>query len=88
MSDQKPCNRKESKDEVPTWPEEFSGRENRLIEYFGRTMHALTCGDWNAAGFETKQSFRVAAGFAVVALNQEGLDLLDILPKEARGHRD
>lgn len=66
-------------------PEEWSDREKRLTEAFARVMHALTSGDWAAAGFETQQRFRLAAAYAVVALNNEGLDLLDILPKGAQG---
>lgn len=66
-------------------PSEWGERERKLIEHFAVAMHALTSGDWGAAGFDTKQRFRVAAGFAVASLNNDGLDLLDILPKGARG---
>lgn len=66
-------------------PDEFDEREKRLVEHFAAAMHALTSGDWGAAGFETKQEFRVAAAFAVVSLNKSGFDLLDILPRGARG---
>lgn len=62
-----------------------SQRERRLIEAFAVAMHALTCGDWGAAGFETAESFRSAAASAVLVLNAEGHDLLDLLPKSARG---
>lgn len=65
--------------------EEWTGRERRLVEHFAIAMHAMTSGDWGAAGHDTKQRFRVAAAFAVASLNKDGLDLLDILPKGAQG---
>ena len=55
-------------------PEEFSDRENRPIEYFARAMHALTSGDWRAAG-------------GAITAKPAATRKLDILPQNARGHR-
>lgn len=66
-------------------PDEWSDRERRLVEHFAIAMHAMTSGDWGAAGHDTKQRFRLAAAFAVTSLSFDGLDLLDILPKGAQG---
>lgn len=59
--------------------------DRALQEAFAVAMHALTCGSWEAAGFETQERFRAAAAAALMELKRQGLDLLDLLPLAARG---
>jgi hypothetical protein len=57
---------------------EWDDRENQLIENFAIAMHILTRGSWSRADDETKNTFRIAAAFAVISLNRDGLDDLDL----------
>lgn len=65
--------------------EVLDNRTRTLVEAFAVAMHSLTCGDWGAAGHETKESFRAAAFAALVSLHGEGHDLLYLLSPAARG---
>lgn len=47
-----------------------------LVHAIAIAMHEITCGSWEAAGYDTRLDFTVAADRAVVALGNVGHDLL------------
>ena len=50
-------------------------RRGRDVETVARAMHEALCGSWEAAGFEVKASFLVAAMVAIKQLADDGWDI-------------